>query len=505
MPRIVAALAVAAAASLLVLAQPSHAGADPEAVPPTIRVALTLERESVTVRPAEGAAVDVPGQLSLRANGSTTVVAGDDLRYLAVAKNAVSPEAQALGVVGPLSEANRDLVLVGPYSDPTLTVRHRRRLRSAIGVAPRVVALQRGARVGPWATAASTLQVHITPDTLDDVSFVDGRPYRGGFRLTVSDGGLSLINEVGFDDYLASVVGAEMPATWELEALKAQAVAARNYALRRLDSDSAYDICDNQACQAYGGAETEHDRTRVAVDATSGVVALYEGELIEAFYSANAGDFTASSKSVWGTEVPYLVEVPSPLDREALTVGWGAAGYRWAREVALDELAGYTALQGAGLGTVTGFRVIELSAAGRPTRLEVQGENGRIELVGDEIRTAFGLPSAFVTVSIAEPNALELINPTARRQRELQADGFRVESARRSVAFNAAPPEIRLINGAVRVLRFQTPARAVFDGRGFGHGVGMSQWGAQGMARSGRTYDEILRHYYPGVELETIG
>ncbi len=496
---------VAAAAALLAIAPPAPAGAHPHAVPSTIRVALTLGRETVAVRPAEGAAVDVPGQLSLRADGSTTVVVGDSLRYLAVPKASVPADAQSLGVVGPLSEANGDLVLVGPYSDPTAAVRHRRRLRSALGAAPRVVALERGARVGPWAAAASTLQVHITPQAPDDVSFVDGRPYRGGFQLTVGDGGLSLINEVGFDDYLASVVGAEMPAVWELEALKAQAVAARNYALRRLDAGAAYDICDNQNCQAYGGAGTEHDRTRLAVDATTGVVALYDGELIEALYSANAGDFTASAKSVWGTEVPYLVEVPSPLDREALTVGWGAAGYRWAREVALDELAGYTALQGAGLGTVTGFRVTESSAAGRPTRLEVLGERGKMELVGDQIRTAFGLPSAFVTVSMVDPDALELINPTARRQLELRADGFRVESARRSVAFDAAPPEIRLTNGAVRVVRFRTPARVVFNGRGFGHGVGMSQWGAQGMARSGRTYEEILSHYYPGLELETFG
>ena len=305
--------------------------------------------------------------------------------------------------------------------------------------------------------------------------------------------------------YLASVVGAEMPSTWEAEALKAQAVAARTYALGNMDPTSDFDICDDQRCQAYEGVTTESPRTLEAVADTAGIVALFGDELIMAFYSANAGDYTESAENIWGQPIPYLRAVPSPNDSEALSVAWGASGYRWRRERTTSNLQQIWPIQEAGIGEVSEIEVMRKAESGRPLTVRITGTNGILDLVGDQIRTAFELPSSFTTISVVAPRRLELINPTVKRVGALIRDGYELSGQRRSVAFATAPPGVHLYNGAVVVNHFVHPETIVFDGRGFGHGVGMSQWGAQGMAREGRSYDEILQYYYQGIELRAIG
>jgi len=147
----------------------------------------------------------------------------------------------------------------------------------------------------------------------DNDGFVStkGRWYRGKLIVKNINGGLTVINDIGLEDYIKGVVPSEMPSSWEMEALKAQAIAARSYALANLGKQAkyGYDLKDNTDDQAYNGAGAETDRTNKAVDETEGLVLTYDMKIISAYYSASAGGMT--NTDAWGSYVPYLHSVYS--------------------------------------------------------------------------------------------------------------------------------------------------------------------------------------------------
>ena len=505
-PRVWAA-AIASAGVLLVFALFSASRVEAQdhelALPEVIRVLLSDIGDNVALEPRGAAEAVVDGRPLDVAPGQRIVI-GRSARYLAFAANASAPWALRLGVEGPVQAAEPSLVHVGPYVEVAALERHRRLLRTEVGIAPRVLPPRPTLAVGEWGTYELPARLDVRPHEPRAATWLNGKPYRGGLDIRHDDSGFVVVNHVEFADYLASVVGAEMPRSWEMEALKAQAVAARTYAIQHLQPDASYDICDNQDCQAYSGIRSESDRTQAAVAETVGIVALFNGAPIEALYSANAGDVTESSEHVWGTSVPYLRSVPSPGDAAAMSESWGAEGYRWTRMIPLPELADYRAVRNGGVGAVIDLRVLERTPAGRPLRVLVVGTAGELELFGDQVRTALGLPSSFVELELAPVSSLELIGAAPRRFGALLQEGHRIADVRRSIAFATAPPDIELVNGAVHVAVFERPASLILSGRGFGHGLGMSQWGAQGMALAGHTYDEILTHYYTGIGLRAV-
>lgn len=137
--------------------------------------------------------------------------------------------------------------------------------------------------------------------------------YRGHLIIQNKNKKLTVINDVGLEDYIKGVVPSEMPSGWELEALKAQAIAARSYALANLGKRASlgYDLKDTPEDQAYGGASAETSKTNRAVDETSGLVLTYNYKVVSAFYSASAGGQTVTAKEAWGNDVPYVRSVPS--------------------------------------------------------------------------------------------------------------------------------------------------------------------------------------------------
>ena len=272
------------------------------------------------------------------------------------------------------------------------------------------------------------------------------------------------IKVLPLEDYLVGVLAAEMPASFELEALKAQAVAARTYALRRLtlniDSDAHPEaaVCTNpNHCQAYLSSEDMRSRwgainyskhrskMEEAVFSTKGMVLTYDGRLIEPVYHSTSNGRTENSEDVWLSKLPYLRSVESPWDRysprfqetRTLTVAQVDA----ALGTNLGALP-VAAMQGTNQDAI---RVLETTSTDRIKRLNIGGRT----LMGTEVRTALGLNSTHFTW-------------------ELQGD------------------------------------KITFITRGFGHGVGMSQYGANGMAKEGATFEEILKHFYTGVELEVF-
>ncbi len=478
-----------------------HPSAAAPILPETIRVQLTVAPGALRLVPPTTATVQVDS-LPMSSEPSAMNV-GWALRYLRLPDLEVTPILDALAVRTPDGSRPDGQLLIGPYGWDGREQRDRRVLRSEFGVALALATPRAGLHIGRRILAPLPQQIDVQPHDLADVTTINDRPYRGRIRVDFSGGDPQVVNELRLADYLASVVGSEIPPSWEVEALKAQAVAARNYALQQVDPSADYDICDSQFCQAYGGVASEHPSTIQAVRETSGVVAMYEGDLIAAYYASNMGDHTTSAVDVWGRDVPYLRGVPSPSDVEALSVSWGAEGYRWTRAIPLHRLADLKTAGGV-LGELGEVRVVRTSQSGQPAEVELLGDQGAVTLSGDAIRITLGLPSAFAEFRTVPAERLVLLNPTSRRVAALQADGYSVEQRRRSLAFAEAPAEVRLVRGTLDVVEFQLPARLLVNGRGFGHGVGMSQWGAQGLAKNGYSFDQILTHYYQGIVIERV-
>ena len=273
----------------------------------------------------------------------------------------------------------------------------------------------------------------------DGVVWIGDRWYRGKVKLVPGDNGVTAVNYVDIDDYLYSVVGSEMPASWPQEALRSQAVAARSYALYKQNkaSGQTYDLSSTQTSQVYKGLDGEAYSTRSAVDATQGKVLVHSGKIIEAVFHSSSGGHTENSEHVWSKSVPYLKGVPD-FDQNAPV-------YSWRAQFSLDEVGariGYP-------GTIQAVEVLSRTPQGRANRMSIIGDAGNLTVTGNTFRQKLGL---------------------------------------RSTKFDLAVG----------------PTSISVAGNGFGHGIGMSQWGARGMAERGQQYREILTHFYDGTQLGSM-
>ena len=274
----------------------------------------------------------------------------------------------------------------------------------------------------------------------DGVVWIGERWYRGKVKLVPNNSGVTAVNYVNIDDYLYSVVGSEMPASWPQEALRSQAIAARSYALyqkNRANSSNPYDLKSTQASQVYKGLEGEAASTQSAVDATRGKVLTHGGRVIEAVFHSSSGGHTENSEHVWSKAVPYLKGVPD-FDQNAPV-------YSWRAQFSLEEVGarlGYP-------GTIQAVEVLNRSPQGRANRMTIIGDAGTLTVTGGTFRQKLGL---------------------------------------RSTKFDLAV----------------SPTSISVAGNGFGHGIGMSQWGARGMAERGQQYNDILTHFYNGAKLGSM-
>ena len=308
------------------------------------------------------------------------------------------------------------------------------------------------------------------------------RPYRGTMEIMPRAEGLTVVNIVGVESYLYGVVSSEMSPSYPLEALKAQAVAARSYAVRNVGKWAAhgFDLDDTAASQVYGGFFSEDPRTNAAVDGTAGLVLTYDRKIIDAVYSSTCGGYTESAEEAWGRAVPYLVGIadhqgnldPAFATRPTDEAGW-ANYFKYARA--------FNCLQPK-YARVEAFRWVKLV-----TRQELEA----------------GLPADY------QVGTVQNIVPL-RRGLSGRITALRLEGSDRSVTINKELP-IRKAFGDLRSSAFTVdiyrddngvPAVFAFWGAGWGHGLGMCQVGAVGLADKGWTHDKILAHYYRGTTLE---
>lgn len=401
----------------------------------------------------------------------------------------------------------------GDSADP-LSLRallHEARLERATAVAPEIatipfeVAVLENANDGtepPLLAARAIVGVRFATDA-GFLSF-NGRLFRGALEIARDDeGDMIVVNTVATNEYLASVVGSEVPSSWAPEALAAQAIAARTYLLTHLGRHDAYDLEGDTRDQQYDGVLSEAPSTTLAVRRTSGVVATYRGVPISALYSANMGGRTEDSENVFPNALPYLRGVASPGDSVALASDWGRHGYTWNLEYTPKQLRTFMARRGIDVGDVRTIQLLQVTAAGTVVRSRVIGSAGSRDIGKDGSRYYFGLKSGVFTVALHTNDESEDV-PRRDDVRLRDMDVLGAELA--GTVYTPVPGSDSEPQEFVpSAFRYQLPHRWVFDGRGFGHGVGMSQWGAQGMALAGATHEQILTHYYQGIALTQVG
>ena len=218
------------------------------------------------------------------------------------------------------------------------------------------------------------------------------RPYRGALQVDLDDAGkLRVINVVGLEKYLYGVVPAEMPASWSPEALKAQAVVARSYALAERKTTGPFDLYPDTRSQMYLGVDHEQPSANAAVDATAGQVVLYGGAVAQTFFYSSSGGRTASSADVWGTALPYLVSVQDPYDTISPYHNWGPYPFTAA---ALAKALHVPLLAAADART-------SVNSSGRVQTLSLVGADGnQTDVPATTVRSALGLRSTWFTVGM---------------------------------------------------------------------------------------------------------
>jgi SpoIID/LytB domain protein len=323
-----------------------------------------------------------------------------------------------------------------------------------------------------------TLEYDDPADTSIVAGVVSGSPgtnrrYRGKLEFRPFGNGITVVNIVNIEEYLYGVVPSEMPAAWPEEALKAQAIAARSYSLALLGefADRGFDLYGSPRSMAYYGIGAETTTTTRAVDDTRGFVLKGGGKPLKAYFSANHGGYSEDSRTMWGYDA-YMAAVPdillpersewlsldeldawihgAPFSFSSISRFYYSSSYRWEKWVVADEIRRRLPDDpGAIRRVVSRGRGI----SGRIYELEVKGENKNVFVRGDDIWAAMGaLRSSLFTI------------------------GYKFDKS-----------------GNVEYV--------IFRGAGHGHGIGLDQHGAAGMASAGYSAEEILRHYYPRAEL----
>ncbi|MEA3328537.1 MAG: SpoIID/LytB domain-containing protein [Candidatus Omnitrophota bacterium] len=278
--------------------------------------------------------------------------------------------------------------------------------------------------------------------------YLNNRRFRGKINLIrAPDQTLLVVNEIDVEEYLYGVLRGEVPYHWPLEVLKAQAVCARTFALYQnsVKNHKDFSLTSDVYSQVYGGKSIERFWTNRAVNRTLGEVLTYQDEIFPAYYHSNCGGHTQDAAYVWGVDLEPLKGVKDPF--------CGRLPFsRWERAVNLSEIQLKLAKTGYKIGRIYSLAPGKKDDSGRVRNIKVTGRTGTVKIPANEFRHLIGV---------------NLIKST---------------------------------NFDVKI----TGEKAVFSGAGWGHGVGLCQWGAYSMAKKGYGYKEILRYYYPGAEIKNI-
>jgi len=285
-----------------------------------------------------------------------------------------------------------------------------------------------------------------TDDT--DAIIINGRRFKGGMKLVKNENlQLSAINYIEIEDYIKGILYNEASHYWPMEALKAQAVISRSFALFKMEESVLrdYDLTNDIYSQVYGGRASERMRTNLAVDQTRGLALIYNGKLFPTYFHATCGGHTEDAARLWQTDIPPLKGVTCSFCQDS-------PHYNWHLVISLKEIADKLAGAGYSIGDLKDIKIAGRNDSGRVIDLILVSDDKDMHISAKDFRNVFG------------PNVI------------------------RSANFNL---------GVIK-------QDVVFEGIGWGHGVGLCQWGAYFMAKQGYNFEQILKYYYPGTNVKAI-
>jgi len=304
------------------------------------------------------------------------------------------------------------------------------------------------------------------------------RVYSGMLEIyKQKDAKFSIVNSLDIEEYLRGVVPSEMPSSWSYEALCAQTVAARTYAFSRVLSSrkngSFYDVCDTTHCQVYLGARTT-PTTDKAIKDTNNLILTYNSYPIEAVFHSSSGGQTENNENVWsGDPRPYLRGVPSPGEEISPYFTWYKA---YKTTDFLNILNSYLKKNGINeIKSINSIEIIECGCSPRVKKVSIKSKEGEIILSGYDVQNIFSLKSTWFN--------------------------FLIYTIKDEMP---APPIIKYFKENSNYNKNLPSEYIYIYGRGWGHGIGLSQYGAYAMARKGYTYRDILLHYYQGTKIELL-
>ncbi|MBQ8758341.1 MAG: SpoIID/LytB domain-containing protein, partial [Clostridia bacterium] len=352
---------------------------------------------------------------------------------------------------------------------------------------------------GDIAYAESGRSMTISPENSSSGLILNGTHYYGSLEFYAnSDGKITAINVLNIDEYIKGVLPSEIYPSWDMEALKAAAVVSRTYALKNAmassHSSAGFDVCNNTHCQMYEGTKKENANTNKAIEDTAGIVVMYNGALATTPYHSSTGGYTASAAEVWGGKpenYPYLTNVMNPYE-DYRNVPNG----KWLSVVEPSQLSSY--ISATYLSKLPGGNLsfnYDKTKNGYISHMTVSDEAGNTVSLNtaDKVRSFFGRLVKSANFGIAKTYIPSSTYST----------GVTVLSAEGEYDLTGLSQYEYITSDGIKTATSFTEV-LVFDGKGYGHGVGMSQFGARDMANAGFTYEEILATYYPGTELVNI-
>lgn len=278
--------------------------------------------------------------------------------------------------------------------------------------------------------------------------FINDRVFRGRINLIVKPNGkILVVNELGVEDYLRGILCQEVAPWWPMDALKGQAIIARSYALYQKQFPKAqdFDLTSDIYSQVYGGKSSERWRANRAVDLTRGKILTYQGNLFPTYYHATCAGHTEDASKLWDIDLAPLKGVVCPFCLHS-------PHYKWQVKISLQDISAKLIVKGFKIREINGIEILGYDGSGRITGLEIKNQGKGFPISVKDFRQALG------------PNIIRSANFTSR-----------------------------IDSGAV-----------YFEGLGWGHGVGLCQWGMQEMAQKGSKYEQILQYYFPQSKLSTF-
>ena len=278
--------------------------------------------------------------------------------------------------------------------------------------------------------------------------WVGSKRYSGLINIQNLKNEIFVVNTIGIEKYLTSVVGSEMPHRWPLEALKAQSIASRTYALKKTGND-LYDIDSTQIDQVYNGLESKTYKTNKAVKETRSLIITHKNKLINALFHSSSAGMTENSEDVWSNKYPYLTSVKD-FDQKNPKLYWKKIFSKNELKLLFPKIGGIKEIQ-----------ILDITKTGRVKNIKLIGNYGSLDYSGTNLRKKMGLKSTLFRFKFIKVNNVKEKNKSNNLNESL-----------------------------------------IISGMGAGHGVGMSQWGAKYLAMRGYKAKDILEYFYKGIQIK---